>query len=243
MNFIRQNRLLLQRAFLPVLLLTLIGSSLEYYTTQRLQEILRSPEGLHPSLYLFILLSLIIGLLFPLTASLFGFVALKNSLEDSLVSQASLPQKKDSVTTQVCANFEQLCIETLRCWGSIITWGLFLFVPALVRYFQLQAVPLVVLLDPDYAEGKIDALEASRKFVHSNALKVLGLLFIFHLFFPMLLTVLFDQYTILWETPIAAATLAAVETFLILYSMQILFNLYQSQHPHPLQERNHESHV
>lgn len=229
MNFIRQNRLLLQRAFLPILLLTLIGSSLEYYTTQRLQEILRSTEGLHPSLYLFILLSLIIGLLFPLTASLFGFVALKNNLEDSLVPQTTLPQKKDSLTTQVCANFEQLCIETLRCWGSIITWGLFLFVPALVRYFQLQAVPLIVLLDPAYAEGKIDALEASRKFVHSNAFKILVLLFVFHLFLPMLLTVLFDQYTVIWQTPVAAVILAAVETFLILYSMQILFNLYHSQ--------------
>ena len=243
MNFIRQNRLLLQRAFLPVLLITLIGSSLEYYTTQRLQEILRSPQGLHPSLYLFILLSLLTGLLFPLAASLFGFVALKNNLEDALVSQASLPQKKDSLATQVCGNFEQLCIETLRCWGSIITWGLFLFVPALVRYFQLQAVPLVVLLDPEYAAGKIDALKASRKFVHSHAFKILGLLFVFHLFLPLLLTVLFDQYTILWQTPVAAMILAAVETFLILYSMQILFNLYQSHRIPHAQESTHESHV
>jgi len=68
---------------------------------------------------------------------------------------------KTRIARSAC-HLNPLLIEQIRALASVF-WRLPLFiVPAIVRYVRLSLVPFVVLCDPRYAQGNIDALKNSR---------------------------------------------------------------------------------
>lgn len=223
MNFFIKNLHIFRKAFLPILIVTLIGGAIDQYTGDRIQSFLSSTEGIHPSLYLFVLISIINSVVFPLVATGLAILAINQTTKPSIISQ-------------LCLQFEQLFIESLRAWGSIFNWGLFLFVPALFRHLQLIFVPFIVLLDKNYEAGKIDALKQSKNLTNKIIFKVAGIIFLFHLFIPLVFVELFDSYTIIWKTPLAAITLAIIDVYFLLISVQILFNLFNLNSPAPTEE-------
>lgn len=63
---------------------------------------------------------------------------------------------------RITRHLNPLLIEQIRALASVF-WRLpLLIVPAIARYVRLSLVPFVVLCDPRYAQGGIDALENSR---------------------------------------------------------------------------------
>lgn len=98
-------------------------------------------------------------------------------------------------------------------------------------------VPFVVTGSQRYDEGKIDALQASAGVFRKHWFKITGILILFHLFIPLILTSLFDSYRLLWKTPVPSLVLNLLDTYLLIISTQLLFNVFQDE------VKRHESHV
>ncbi|GEM_PF-6591081 len=81
------------------------------------------------------------------------------------VSRLLYPQKYENISflQLITNNFLQLLIERLRCVLAIAWRTVLLIVPGLREYVRLLLVDQVVLLAKDYEQGKVDALEESRK--------------------------------------------------------------------------------
>lgn len=75
--------------------------------------------------------------------------------------------------------FTPLVNESLRAIGVTLLWSLFLIIPGIYKYFRLLFVMNVVLLDPYYLEGKVDALEESHRMTQGLwlALLIISILF------------------------------------------------------------------
>jgi|GEM_PF-6892236 hypothetical protein len=58
--------------------------------------------------------------------------------------------------------------ETMRAWGSILTWGLFFIGPGIWRFFELYWTPWVVYHHPEYLTGRISALAESRRWFYQK---------------------------------------------------------------------------
>ena len=54
-----------------------------------------------------------------------------------------------------------LFVEGLRMTAYVILWSLLLILPGIYKQIRYLFVPFVVLLDPQYQQGKVDALERS----------------------------------------------------------------------------------
>ncbi len=65
-------------------------------------------------------------------------------------------------------DFNQLLIEGVRSMASVVFRLPFLVVPGLIEILRLLFVPHVVLLEPLYAKGRVDALDRSRAAIRSK---------------------------------------------------------------------------
>jgi hypothetical protein len=82
----------------------------------------------------------------------------------SQAAEAELEQRKrQSFGTSFMRYFNQIVIESVRSLASVIWHAPLLFVPALTQYVRLTFVPLIVIFDPDYERGTVDALNKSRR--------------------------------------------------------------------------------
>jgi hypothetical protein len=70
-----------------------------------------------------------------------------------------------------------LTIETLRALARILLWACLFIVPGMYWYLRYQFVSYVVLFDPSYAQGKVDALIESGR-VADGVKRYLLLLFL-----------------------------------------------------------------
>lgn len=55
-----------------------------------------------------------------------------------------------------------------------------------------------------------------------------GILVLFHLLLPLFMTALFDEYKIIWQTPVQSLILSGLGTYLSLMSLHLLFKVYSS---------------
>ena len=78
-----------------------------------------------------------------------------------MIIAASLLRAEGQTPPAVGESFNRLMIEQVRSLASVLWRTPLLLIPALTRYIRLSFVPLVVLLNPRYAQGEVDALEAS----------------------------------------------------------------------------------
>lgn len=56
-----------------------------------------------------------------------------------------------------------LALESIRVAAHVLLWTLAFIIPGIIKWTRLTFVPFVVLLEPAYAHGKIDALKESER--------------------------------------------------------------------------------
>ena len=106
------------------------------------------------------------------------------------VSRSTQRQMKNGVGEKSLSflkrNFHQNLIEYVRAMISVGIYTLFLIIPGLIRWVKLTFTCFVAAFDPEYQEGKKDALETSSQIVKGSFLPLLFLL-LFQMSFPFIL--------------------------------------------------------
>jgi hypothetical protein len=123
--------------------------------------------------------------------------------------------------------FMQVLIEEIRVLGAIL-WRLpLLIVPALFQYVRLAFVPFIVILDPAYARGEVDALAASRRLSRGKFL-LLGATVLISFTLPWILDELAqgDSGSI-WSEPLKGVASTTLSLFINIASGLFLFSLYR----------------
>jgi hypothetical protein len=185
-------------------------SVLDQWLVLKTQTELSNPQGAGPSVWIFGLLTVILGMLYPLLSSLFIF---------SILTKSTLP-------FQFMKNFELALIEVLRAWGKSFLWSFLLIIPGLIRFAQYFFVPFVVCFDPAYQRGEVDALTRSQEISRGRTLWLIALLFLFDAALPLILS-LFEEWSVIWQTPIPALGLCFLEMLINFCFIWILWRIYE----------------
>jgi hypothetical protein len=217
-TFFRENFQAFKRVFGPLFFLVVITNSLDQYLNLQVENALQDMSGAQQQVYFYGFLSIISSVIAPVLLSLAVLFAFSNKAESDF--------KMNHFFSKY---FKQTMIETLRAWGKTLLWALLLVIPGLVRFLQYLFVPFVVAFSADYNSGKVDALSASQKVFSKNWGKVLSIWLGFHIFIPLVLTSLFDSYSLIWKTPIASLALSMVDTYILIISTQLLFNIFKKE--------------
>ncbi|MBX3019134.1 MAG: hypothetical protein KF767_14705 [Bdellovibrionaceae bacterium] len=128
--------------------------------------------------------------------------------------------------------------EQLRAFGSIMMWSLLLIVPGIVRLFELAFLPWVVCFDAEYQKGRRDALKESRRVFYRVWPRLLGLLILFWVIFPLTLTSL-DERRSYFDSPLTAIGLTGVDVLLFILLQWLLLKLWERAHGTQLQVDGH----
>ncbi len=126
-------------------------------------------------------------------------------------------------------HFNQLVIEQIRALASVLFRMPLLIIPALVRYVRLSFVPYVVLMDPNYALGKKDALIESSRLSRGRFFLLL-IYIVFSLFLPSLITdvIIGENESMIFANPFGVG-FASLLTFGLTYlSALYLLSLYRN---------------
>lgn len=124
------------------------------------------------------------------------------------------------------STFNQVVKEELRAFGSILNWSFLLILPGLWKMIEYVFVPWVVALDPDYEEGRVDALKESRRLFY----RVWGRLVPFVLFttivVPLVLTS-FDEYRSFEDHPFTASGMSLLDLGLFIVFQYVLLKIWR----------------
>lgn len=184
----------------------------------QVEEALRDPSGIQKSILIYGFLSIFFNIVFPVLMTTLA-----------LFSLFSLKSKAMSLSGFFDKHLNQIFIETLRAWGKTLLWSMVFLLPGIWKYLHYSLVPFVVAGSPLYREGRVDALQASASIVSKHRVKVLGIFILFHLFIPIVLSALFDAYRLIWKTPLASLLLSLLDTYLLIISTHLLFNIFTSE--------------
>lgn len=77
------------------------------------------------------------------------------------IADAVVHGRRAHPASRLALCFNHVLIEQVRSVASVLWRSPLLVVPAMIRYVRLSLVPLVVILAPEYSEGRQDALRAS----------------------------------------------------------------------------------
>jgi hypothetical protein len=229
-TFISRNLLIFKRIGLPLYVLTLVYTSIDQLLTINIDESLRSPTGALGTVWMLGFVSLVLGILFPILGILVVLYGAKHS------------DPNEQGLLQFIKKFlSQVSIEILRSWGKTLLWSLLFLLPGLWKYIQFTMIPFIVTLSNRYQQGEKDALEFSSRIVRNHLAKVLGILLLFHFFIPSLLTVLFDDYRLVWSTPIPALMLTFIDVYFFIFSTQALLTIFEQASDDPERKVIHPS--
>ncbi len=190
----------------PILVASLVVDQL---LTAQFEKTLSSPEGIGAQIWFLGLASILNSLIFPVIIYLLCFHALFNLKSQNFARQLN-----------------QTLIETVRSWGSILLWGLFLLLPGIFRMYELMFVPFVVNLSSAYDNNQADAFKLSTEFARKYIWRLSGILFLFQVVFPLLLTATLDQYRNFLKHPLSATALSSIDLLLTLSSVFILSRIF-----------------
>lgn len=218
MNFFAENLKVFKQVFFPLFILVVLSSNVDQYLTFHIDNSLRDPHGAQREVYVLGFISIISGIVFPVILMTVALFALNKQIGWT----------KD-LGEFAAKNLSQIFIETLRSWGKALLWSLVFILPGLWKYLQYTFVPVVVTSSSSYDEGNEDALARSAQIFQKHWGKVLGVFFAFHIFAPLVLVSVFDGYRYIWKTPFSSLTLSLLDTYLIIISTHILFNIFRSE--------------
>ena len=194
-------------------LFTLLGLvffqfSMSHFFQNQLQEELRSSEGMTHFVWLLALGQIVLVVAGEALVVLTSFSLVAISDFTSLKAKAPL----SSV-------LNQLLIEILRSWGSILRGLLLFIVPGIVRMFRYFFVIYVVLLHPEYWLGKIDALKESARVTRLLTAKEWSFLIALKLGAPLMLSFFSEGAGQVGVTPLATMGAVVLECVLILITV------------------------
>lgn len=184
----------------------------------QMETALRNPDGAQQQVYFYGFFSILSSVIFPVFLTTFALFAFK-PVDEFSNALGSFIQKY----------LNQMFIETLRTWGKTLLWSLLLILPGIWKYLELSLVPLVVAFSKSYDEGRVDALKLSSQIFRRRWIKISALFLFFHIFAPLLLSVFFDAYRLIWKTPLSSLVLSALDTYLLLISTHLLFNIFKNE--------------
>ncbi len=203
----------IRRCGWALLILSILSNYGEQGLTHLMENELSSMEGASPWVWLYGAASVGISVLSPVIMSI-------------LVIAALLPS---TVTASLQQHAQYVCKETLRAAGKSLSWGLLLVIPGLIRFLQFSFVPFVVMLDPEYDRGQKDALQESTRLVHRRFFKVTGILILFSILLPLLLTGL-DEYSAFDQHVFPALLLAGLDAVISIFAILMLLNQWEKSH-------------
>jgi hypothetical protein len=209
-SILQQFFSIVRRRGFVLFLIGFIGTFFDQWIVGSLEELIRSPDGVDYRIWIFGSLSILNSILFP---TLF-FVVLFNSLSDQ------------AFWTGLKNTYLQSIKEVLRVWGKSFLWSFLLILPGFLKYLRSLFVPLIVCLDSEYAEGRIDALEKSGKVSKGMFTALLGLAFVFFLIIPMLLT-LVDEYRLISTNPISGSMISCFNSMIEIFFWLLVLKLFR----------------
>lgn len=224
-KFFAENLKVFKKVAFPLFILVVLSSNIDQYLNMRVEDALRNPQGAAPQVYWFGFMSVLSSIIFPILLITTALYAMKAS------------RFTESLHDFYGKYINQVFIETLRTWGKTLMWSLLFILPGIWKYLEYSLVPFVVTSSTRYDDGKIDALQASAYVFRRHWFKILGILIVFHLFIPLVLASLFDSYRSISETPVASLMLNLLDTYLLIISTQLLFNVFQDE------VKRHDAHV
>lgn len=225
MPFFQETFRIFRTVFFPALAALIVSTIFDQLINQRLEILLQTDEGPGSSLWTMAALSMLNGYLFPVFA---GFCC--------LFGLAKAHQSELSLPAFAGRTINQLYVETLRAWGSILAWGLLFIIPGLIRMVQLVFVPYVVCFQRSYHEGHVDALRSSRAILKRNLWRTLGAMTLFVVVIPMLMTSALDSRRSYLETPLSAIGCSFLDLIVLILSTQVFFRLFKAASQEPTHE-------
>lgn len=222
MHFFKENLLVFKKVFIPLLCLMIFSSALEQYLNSLLESSMGDPNGAQNTVYFLGFISVTTSILFP------GII-----ITTVLYALTSLKGWPITLGSFLKRNLNQVYIEMMRSWGKTLFWSLFLVIPGVIKFIQFTFVPFVVSSNlREYEEGELDALKTSAKIVNRRWISIVGVLIVFYLLLPLVLTSLFSAYRILWQTPLLSLGLSILDTYLLILSTHILYNIFRNEVAH-----------
>jgi hypothetical protein len=124
-------------------------------------------------------------------------------------------------------NFGHILIEKIRAVASIALRSIFFIIPGIIESFRLALVPYVVILDPGYHRGEVDALNESRKLVKPIwPLVVVAMLAVITL--PAVITTIAGgDEPLIWENPVSILVGRGINFFVEVYFEIVLILTYR----------------
>lgn len=207
----------LKIAFLPIFLALLISGSLDQFINSKIEAILRSPQGLSQTIWLYGAASIFSSLLFPLIITFFASYALARSIQDVEYGQF-VPKSFGSFIEE---HFELSFLETIRSWGKTFLWTFLFVIPGIVKFFFYMPTPFVVFFSKRYQAGEVDALKLAQKIAKKHWFWLLIYMSMFTFILPMTLSLGMDQYRVFREYIVYASLLTAIDAVIV-----IVFHYY-----------------
>ena len=122
-------------------------------------------------------------------------------------------------------HLKSFTLESLRSLGWVLLFLPLLIIPGLIKYLQYLFVPYVVLCDPKYQAGEVDALAQS-----ARLMKGLVPIFLIFLFLSVPLIMWTGQFTepiLATKEPLKWLMSFAMVSTLSLYFNLLLYRLYR----------------
>lgn len=124
-------------------------------------------------------------------------------------------------------DFNSALVEATRSLARVLRWLPVFILPAFVKFIRLSFVPFVVIDQPAYKRGEVDALNESERLAKRHFWKVL-LVLILTLALPSLPSIAFQSENIsLASRPLLSITWSVFEFFASLISTAFLFCFYR----------------
>lgn len=82
-----------------------------------------------------------------------------------IAAARAVMREEPLLSSRTLKDFNQVMVEGVRSLAAVIYRVPLLLIPAVFELFRLLFVPHVVMLDPNYSSGRVDALGASRAMI------------------------------------------------------------------------------
>jgi len=208
--------LILKRGGLILLALMLSFNILEQIFSHLLENELNSRTGATNWLWVYSGGSVLISLLQPSLVSIFTLGCLR-----------PIP-----LVQQLQVLWPAIIKESMRALGQCMTWGLLLILPGLIRFVQLTLLPFVIVLDPNYSLGQIDALQESTRLVRKRFWSIFLLVILTSIVLPVLASK-WDELSLFALHPYSATALTVFDTLTTILVTLLFYKQWEKCHePH-----------
>jgi hypothetical protein len=97
-----------------------------------------------------------------------------------------------------------------------------------MKWLKLSLVPFVVMLDPAYERGEKDALKESEALATGKFWILLFAFVLMTIVVPLIMTS-FDEYKVIWRTPVWSLAYHAVDSLVSISFIIWLLKIYNAQ--------------